>query len=263
MHLISTAVTSPSSSMFELEVAASSIGTGSEGETHITDPHDLLAAYCTMRGFMASGHSGVDGPRGARQLLKDYVSGKILYCHPPPNDNDGKRRRESRKQDTARKSRARGTVLNALRDPTLKEIVEVELENDDHDDTSMDFTDGMRELQGALAAPADTASIASAKCAGAVASGVPGSQSVASAASAAAVQTGEEEDVDFDLSDLDDDNVSVKDSKTGKRMHKKANRRKRGRKGKIRSEDPYREEEERRSLGITTNALGYKTLGKH
>lgn len=46
-------------------------------------PHELLRAYGGMRGFMAS-HGTVDEPRTARYLLKDYVVGKLLYCHPPP-----------------------------------------------------------------------------------------------------------------------------------------------------------------------------------
>lgn len=26
-----------------------------------------------------------DNPRSARYILKDYVNGKLLYCHAPPN----------------------------------------------------------------------------------------------------------------------------------------------------------------------------------
>ncbi|EPY85277.1 transmembrane protein 44 isoform b [Camelus ferus] len=36
-----------------------------------------------MRGFMTA-HGQPDQPRSARYILKDYVSGKLLYCHPPP-----------------------------------------------------------------------------------------------------------------------------------------------------------------------------------
>ena len=45
---------------------------------------ELLDAFCAMRGFHGSTHSGFDHPRGARTLLKDYCEGKIAYCHPPP-----------------------------------------------------------------------------------------------------------------------------------------------------------------------------------
>ena len=53
----------------------------------------LLEAFCTMKGFMASAHGGVDSSRGARILIKDFISGKIRYCEPAPvlvvGDSDG------------------------------------------------------------------------------------------------------------------------------------------------------------------------------
>uniref|UniRef100_A0A3B4ZM32 Large subunit GTPase 1 homolog n=1 Tax=Stegastes partitus TaxID=144197 RepID=A0A3B4ZM32_9TELE len=45
---------------------------------------ELLMAYGYMRGFMTS-HGQPDQSRSARYILKDYVSGKLLYCHPPPH----------------------------------------------------------------------------------------------------------------------------------------------------------------------------------
>ncbi|XP_010622364.1 large subunit GTPase 1 homolog [Fukomys damarensis] len=53
------------------------------------DPHrpptseELLMAYGYMRGFMTA-HGQPDQPRSARYILKDYVRGKLLHCHPPP-----------------------------------------------------------------------------------------------------------------------------------------------------------------------------------
>uniref|UniRef100_A0A6I8PW06 Large subunit GTPase 1 homolog n=1 Tax=Xenopus tropicalis TaxID=8364 RepID=A0A6I8PW06_XENTR len=44
---------------------------------------EFLCAYGYMRGFMTA-HGQPDQPRSARYVLKDYVSGKLLYCHPPP-----------------------------------------------------------------------------------------------------------------------------------------------------------------------------------
>ena len=40
--------------------------------------------YCHARGFMAAFHAGFDHSRAARQVLRDYVDGKLLYCHSPP-----------------------------------------------------------------------------------------------------------------------------------------------------------------------------------
>ncbi|KAG7230697.1 hypothetical protein INR49_019504 [Caranx melampygus] len=47
---------------------------------------ELLMAYGYMRGFMTS-HGQPDQSRSARYILKDFVSGKLLYCHPPPHIN--------------------------------------------------------------------------------------------------------------------------------------------------------------------------------
>ncbi|XP_017554806.1 large subunit GTPase 1 homolog [Pygocentrus nattereri] len=47
---------------------------------------ELLTAYGYMRGFMTA-HGQPDQSRSARYVLKDYVSGKLLYCHPPPHIN--------------------------------------------------------------------------------------------------------------------------------------------------------------------------------
>ncbi|XP_030647290.1 large subunit GTPase 1 homolog [Chanos chanos] len=45
---------------------------------------EFLTAYGYMRGFMTT-HGQPDQSRSARYVLKDYVSGKLLYCHPPPH----------------------------------------------------------------------------------------------------------------------------------------------------------------------------------
>lgn len=47
---------------------------------------ELLSAYGDMRGFMTA-HGQPDQSRSSRYILKDYVSGKLLYCHPPPHIN--------------------------------------------------------------------------------------------------------------------------------------------------------------------------------
>ncbi|XP_041377830.1 large subunit GTPase 1 homolog [Gigantopelta aegis] len=45
--------------------------------------HELLNVYGCTRGFMTS--KGLpDGPRSSRYILKDFVNGRLLYCHPPP-----------------------------------------------------------------------------------------------------------------------------------------------------------------------------------
>lgn len=57
-----------------------------EGEDPDRAPfcEELLNAYGFNRGFMTS-NGQPDNPRSARYVLKDFVNGKLLYCHSPPN----------------------------------------------------------------------------------------------------------------------------------------------------------------------------------
>ena len=57
-----------------------------EGGTGIPTAEEILTAYAVARGFAKTGQGQPDESRAARYILKDYVSGKLLFCHPPPND---------------------------------------------------------------------------------------------------------------------------------------------------------------------------------
>ncbi|KAL4737542.1 hypothetical protein BDV11DRAFT_153904 [Aspergillus similis] len=61
-----------------------------EGGTGEPTAHDLLRAYARARGFATTGQGQPDESRAARYILKDYVNGKLLFCHPPPaNEAEG------------------------------------------------------------------------------------------------------------------------------------------------------------------------------
>ncbi|XP_002985785.2 GTPase LSG1-1 isoform X1 [Selaginella moellendorffii] len=47
---------------------------------------ELLKSYAQSRGYVAS-RGLPDETRSARQMLKDYLNGKLLYCHTPPDDD--------------------------------------------------------------------------------------------------------------------------------------------------------------------------------
>ncbi|QRV97297.1 50S ribosome-binding GTPase [Ceratobasidium sp. AG-Ba] len=49
---------------------------------------DLLVSYAIARGFARAGQGLPDEARAARYILKDYVAGKLLFCHPPPGLDD-------------------------------------------------------------------------------------------------------------------------------------------------------------------------------
>ncbi|KAJ4536261.1 hypothetical protein HRR78_008515 [Exophiala dermatitidis] len=57
-----------------------------EGGTGVPTASELLRAYAKARGFATTGHGQPDESRAARYILKDYVNGKLLYCHPPPHE---------------------------------------------------------------------------------------------------------------------------------------------------------------------------------
>ncbi|KAJ3053978.1 hypothetical protein HK097_002948, partial [Rhizophlyctis rosea] len=46
---------------------------------------EVLQAYAIARGFTKSSQGNPDEARAARYILKDYVNGKLLYAHPPPD----------------------------------------------------------------------------------------------------------------------------------------------------------------------------------
>ncbi|KAJ3149939.1 hypothetical protein HDU89_003395 [Geranomyces variabilis] len=46
---------------------------------------ELLVAYALARGFTKASQGNPDEARAARYILKDYVNGKLLYAHPPPD----------------------------------------------------------------------------------------------------------------------------------------------------------------------------------
>ncbi|KAL3657327.1 hypothetical protein V7S43_017834 [Phytophthora oleae] len=56
-----------------------------------TDPvgiYALLESYARNRGYTTTGKGGPDTSRGARDILRHYVNGRLLYCHPPPDVSD-------------------------------------------------------------------------------------------------------------------------------------------------------------------------------
>jgi large subunit GTPase 1 len=57
-----------------------------EGGTGVPTSEEVLRAYATARGYQTQGFGAPDESRAARYVLKDYVKGKLLYCHPPPSD---------------------------------------------------------------------------------------------------------------------------------------------------------------------------------
>ncbi|EPY53256.1 GTP binding protein [Schizosaccharomyces cryophilus OY26] len=59
-----------------------------EGGSGVPSAEEVLFPYARARGYMRSNHGTPDDSRASRILLKDYVNGKLIYVHPPPNYPD-------------------------------------------------------------------------------------------------------------------------------------------------------------------------------
>ncbi|RLN84231.1 hypothetical protein BBJ28_00013211 [Nothophytophthora sp. Chile5] len=67
--------------------------TCSHGLPHATDRYFLggspcWQSYARNRGYTTTGKGGPDTSRAARDILRHYVNGRLLYCHPAPNASD-------------------------------------------------------------------------------------------------------------------------------------------------------------------------------
>lgn len=61
---------------------------GEPGPTKDISALEFLSKVAENRGFVTSFHGNPDHSRAARIVLKDFVSGKLLYCYPPPTMAD-------------------------------------------------------------------------------------------------------------------------------------------------------------------------------
>ncbi|PPQ67085.1 hypothetical protein CVT25_005686 [Psilocybe cyanescens] len=59
-----------------------------EGGDGSVTAENFLIAYAIARGYVRSGQGNPDEARSARYILKDYVNGKLLFCHAPPGIAD-------------------------------------------------------------------------------------------------------------------------------------------------------------------------------
>lgn len=50
---------------------------------------EFLTTYCVARSMLASSSGVPDFQRAARIVIKEYAAGKLLYCHAPPDFEDG------------------------------------------------------------------------------------------------------------------------------------------------------------------------------
>ncbi|KAK6330790.1 hypothetical protein TWF718_002989 [Orbilia javanica] len=98
-----------------------------EGGTGIPTASEMLMAYARARGFTKTGTGrNWDESRAARLILKDYVNGKLLFCHPPPADPeiDGGEFNKELYDIERLPARRREAILAAAASPSISELNE-------------------------------------------------------------------------------------------------------------------------------------------
>ncbi|OBZ79926.1 Large subunit GTPase 1 [Grifola frondosa] len=85
--------------IYGLSIKAAGADEGGDGQITASD---FLVAYAIARGFMRSGQGNPDEARAARYILKDYVNGKVLFCHPPPDIDEDDFNAETRQMTLER-----------------------------------------------------------------------------------------------------------------------------------------------------------------
>ncbi|CAO3591643.1 unnamed protein product [Absidia cylindrospora] len=59
-----------------------------DGGSGIPTSAEFCSTYAIARGYFRSSQGNPDESRAARYILKDYVNGKLLFCHAPPGIDD-------------------------------------------------------------------------------------------------------------------------------------------------------------------------------
>ena len=74
----------------------------SEGGTGVPTAREFLTTYGIARGYFTGGMGNVDTAKTSRVVLKDYVNGRLLFCHPPPHISEDDFNSELRDLDLLR-----------------------------------------------------------------------------------------------------------------------------------------------------------------
>lgn len=67
-----------------------------------------------------------DNPRAARYILKDYMNGKLLYCHAPPNSKQDDYHRWPERQTTRSLDKAPPRQIRAVQVNPMSLIITIQ-----------------------------------------------------------------------------------------------------------------------------------------
>lgn len=88
-----------------------------EGPIPAPSAEELLTTFCLARSILAAGSGVCDHQRASRVVVEDYVTGKLLHCHPPPSiENSGSEEEKLYHQESVSTCLVRNSKLKGLVD---------------------------------------------------------------------------------------------------------------------------------------------------
>ena len=117
---------------------------------------EFLTTYCVARSMLASFSGVPDFQRAARIIIMEYATGKLLYCHSPPNFDEAIFQRETLALSLQKTQKLREKLLEngstRAKEPNTK-VGQAELDTEDSD---LEEDDMLLELLGGMSTTAST-----------------------------------------------------------------------------------------------------------
>lgn len=115
-------------------------------------PDEFLGTFCIARGMLAASSGIPDYARAARYVIQDYATGKLLFCHAPPEVRGSDLLAFYRETiDTALANTAKLRMKLEKQQRRQEEQAVDESDDEEGDELENDFDDDILELLGASA----------------------------------------------------------------------------------------------------------------
>jgi len=117
---------------------------------------EFLTTYCVARSMLAAVSGVPDYQRAARIIIMEYATGKLLYCHSPPNFDEAIFQRETLLLSMQKTKKLREKLLDNENNVLKNSDTEIEAENSDTEVEKVENDDMLLELLGGLSTSTST-----------------------------------------------------------------------------------------------------------
>ena len=111
---------------------------------------EFLSTYCVARSMLAAVSGVPDYQRAARIIIMEYATGKLLYCHSPPNFDEATFQRETLLLSMQKTKKLREKLLDNRNITVKNPDTEIEAEQSDMEAEKVEDDDMLLELLGGL-----------------------------------------------------------------------------------------------------------------